>query len=74
MVRVAAPEATATAVAVLGPDAQENRAFLAYTACFRELGLPVPEVYGVDEAAGVYLLEDLGDARSSAEDPVGSSE
>lgn len=59
MVRVGA-EAD-TAVAVIGPDAKENRAFLAYTATFRELGLPVPEVYGVDEAAGVYLLEDLGD-------------
>ncbi len=59
MIRVAAGEATA--VAVIGPDAKENHAFLTYTDTFRELGLPVPEVYGRDEAAGVYLLEDLGD-------------
>jgi len=50
-----------TAIAVIGPDADENRAFLSYSETFRELGLPVPKVYAADEDAGVYLLEDLGD-------------
>lgn len=50
-----------TAVAVVGPDPEENRAFLSYTRAFRSVGLPVPELYGVDEEAGIYLEEDLGD-------------
>jgi aminoglycoside/choline kinase family phosphotransferase len=50
-----------TAIAVAGPDHEENRAFLAYSAAFRGAGLPVPEIYAVDEDAGVYLEEDLGD-------------
>ena len=50
-----------TAVAVTGPDADENRAFLAFTEAFRSIGLPVPQVYGVDEKAGIYLEEDLGE-------------
>ena len=39
-----------TAIAVIGPDADENRAFLSYSETFRGLGLPVPEVYAADEA------------------------
>jgi aminoglycoside/choline kinase family phosphotransferase len=50
-----------TAIGVIGPDPEENRAFLTYSRCFREAGLPVPEIYIVDEQAGVYLEEDLGD-------------
>jgi aminoglycoside/choline kinase family phosphotransferase len=50
-----------TAVAVVGPDPDENRAFLSFTGAFRSIGLPVPEVYAADEKAGVYLEEDLGD-------------
>ena len=50
-----------TAIAVVGPDADENRAFLSYSASFRGIGLPVPEIYGVDERAAIYLEEDLGD-------------
>lgn len=50
-----------TAIGVVGPDREENRAFLSYSRAFRSIGLPVPEVYGVDEAQGVYLEEDLGD-------------
>lgn len=50
-----------TAIGVIGPDAEENRAFLAFSRTFRDLGLPVPEVYGADEPDGVYLVEDLGD-------------
>jgi aminoglycoside/choline kinase family phosphotransferase len=50
-----------TAIGVFGPDHEENRAFLAYSRAFRGVGLPVPEIYEVDEAAGIYLEEDLGD-------------
>ncbi|MDB4949433.1 MAG: Phosphotransferase enzyme family protein [Gemmatimonadetes bacterium] len=50
-----------TTIAVVGPDREENRAFLAYSRAFREAGLPVPEIFGADEEAGVYLEEDLGD-------------
>ncbi|MBI4544273.1 MAG: phosphotransferase [Gemmatimonadetes bacterium] len=50
-----------TAIGVVGPNPDENRAFLSYSRAFRSIGLPVPEIYRVDEAAGVYLEEDLGD-------------
>jgi aminoglycoside/choline kinase family phosphotransferase len=60
MVRVRS-SAGRSAIAVCGPDPAENRAFLSYSASFRGAGLPVPEIYGADEAVGVYLAEDLGD-------------
>jgi aminoglycoside/choline kinase family phosphotransferase len=50
-----------TAVGAVGPDHEENRAFIAFTRSFLEAGLPVPELYGVDEPVGVWLEEDLGD-------------
>lgn len=50
-----------TAIGAYGPDAEENRTFLAYTESFRAAGLPVPELYGADEENRVWLLEDLGD-------------
>jgi aminoglycoside/choline kinase family phosphotransferase len=50
-----------TAVGAYGPDAEENRTFIAYTRAFHGAGFPVPELLGYDEAAGVWLLEDLGD-------------
>jgi aminoglycoside/choline kinase family phosphotransferase len=50
-----------TAVGAVGPDHEENRAFLSYTRAFRDAGLPVPELYGVDEEVGVWLESDLGD-------------
>ena len=58
--RLTAPDGT-SAVGAHGPDPNENRAFLSYSRTLRELELPVPEVYGADEANGVWLLEDLGD-------------
>ncbi|MFV1985868.1 MAG: phosphotransferase [Gemmatimonadota bacterium] len=51
----------ATALGAYGPDRDENRAFVAFSRTFREIGLRVPELYAVDEASGVWLLEDLGD-------------
>jgi aminoglycoside/choline kinase family phosphotransferase len=50
-----------TAVGAVGPDHEENRAFISYTNAFRSVDLPVPEIYGVDEPVGVWLEEDLGD-------------
>ncbi|MDH4351579.1 MAG: phosphotransferase, partial [Gemmatimonadota bacterium] len=50
-----------TAVGAIGPDREENRAFLTFAKAFREAGLPVPEVYAEDREAGVWLEEDLGD-------------
>jgi len=50
-----------TAVGAYGPDPEENRAFFSYTRAFHAGGLPVPELYGVDESARVWLEEDLGD-------------
>ncbi|MFW6083991.1 MAG: RapZ C-terminal domain-containing protein [Gemmatimonadota bacterium] len=70
-------------VGVIGPDREENRAFLEYTRSFRAAGLPVPELYAADEDAGVYLIEDLGDttlfdaleeARASATGDVGEGD
>jgi aminoglycoside/choline kinase family phosphotransferase len=50
-----------TAIGVIGPDHEENRAFLSFSRSFRQAGLNVPLVYGVDEPVGMYLEEDLGD-------------
>jgi aminoglycoside/choline kinase family phosphotransferase len=50
-----------TAVGAIGPDHEENRAFLAFAKAFHGVGLPVPEIYAEDREAGVWLLEDLGD-------------
>jgi len=50
-----------TAVGAIGPDHEENRAFLSFAKAFRGIGLPVPEIYGEDREAGVWLQEDLGD-------------
>jgi aminoglycoside/choline kinase family phosphotransferase len=50
-----------TAVGVVGPDPDENRAFLSFSRAFHGIGLPVPEIYAVDEKAGMYVEEDLGE-------------
>ncbi|MDH3734825.1 MAG: phosphotransferase [Gemmatimonadota bacterium] len=51
----------ASALGAYGPDRDENRAFFSFSRTFRGLGLAVPDLYAVDEPAGVWLLEDLGD-------------
>jgi aminoglycoside/choline kinase family phosphotransferase len=48
-------------IGAFGPDPEENRAFFSFTRSFRDIGLPVPELFGVDEVHGVWLEEDLGD-------------
>jgi len=50
-----------TAVGAIGPDREENRAFLSFARAFRSIDLPVPEVFCEDQEAGVWILEDLGD-------------
>jgi aminoglycoside/choline kinase family phosphotransferase len=50
-----------TAIGAFGPDHEENRTFISYSRSLRQAGLPVPEIFAVDEAAGVWLEEDLGD-------------
>lgn len=57
--RLSAPGARA--IGVMNLDPKENRAFFSFTGSFRQAGIPVPEIYEQDEAAGVYLEEDLGD-------------
>jgi aminoglycoside/choline kinase family phosphotransferase len=50
-----------SAVGVLYDVREENVAFIAFSRHFRQHGLPVPEIYGVDLDRGAYLEEDLGD-------------
>lgn len=50
-----------TVVGAIGPDRDENRAFLAFARALHDAGLPVPEIYAGDGEAGVWLEEDLGD-------------
>jgi aminoglycoside/choline kinase family phosphotransferase len=51
---------SAKAIGVLNEDIKENRAFLSFTATFRECGFPVPEIYIVGKEERSYLLQDLG--------------
>jgi len=50
-----------SAIGIQNDVADENAAFLAFTRHFCKHGLPVPEIYRVDDAHGAYLEEDLGD-------------
>lgn len=48
------------AIGAMGPDAEENRAFLSFSRSLAAAGLNVPEIYADDEPAGVWLSQDLG--------------
>ena len=50
-----------TLIGAFGPDPDENRAFLSFSRAFRSIDLPVPEIHAVDEGAGVWLEEYLGE-------------
>jgi aminoglycoside/choline kinase family phosphotransferase len=50
-----------SAIGILYPVREENRAFLEFSRHFRRHGLPVPEIYAEDLSQGAYLEEDLGD-------------
>lgn len=48
-------------IGALGPDHDENRAFLSFAKAFHDAGLPVPEIFAEDQDEGAWLEEDLGD-------------
>ncbi len=48
-------------VGAWGPEAEENRAFLAFSRALHGAGLPVPRIIAADEAHGIWLEEDFGD-------------
>lgn len=48
-------------IGILNANALENLAFLGFSSHFHAQQLPVPEIYGSDAEAGVYLEQDLGD-------------
>jgi aminoglycoside/choline kinase family phosphotransferase len=50
-----------SAIGISSSDTRENRAFLGFSKHFREIGLPVPEIYCEDLEQGIYLEQDLGD-------------
>lgn len=52
-----------SAIGCIGPNAVENRAFLAIDASFRANSIAAPEVYGVAPDGIAYLQEDLGDGQ-----------
>lgn len=47
-------------IACWNADKKENAAFVSFARSFRKAGLPVPEIYAVDEANDIYLQQDLG--------------
>ncbi len=55
-----------SAIGVVGPSIEENRAFVGFARTFRQEGLSVPEVFAVDDAERCYLEEDLGDTTLAA--------
>ena len=50
-----------TAIGCVNDDIRENEAFFAYTHHLHAKGLPVPELYIVDDDRRCYLQQDLGD-------------
>ncbi len=50
-----------SAIGIVYGVREENVAFLEFSRHFRNLGLPVPEIYAEDLSQGAYLEEDLGD-------------
>lgn len=57
--RLSAPNQK-TAIGVYNPNAVENATFVAYSRHFLSHKVRVPQIYAVDEAAGGYLQQDLG--------------
>lgn len=51
-----------TFIATYNLHAKENRTFIAFSKHFKKAGLPVPEVFAVNEEDTIYLQEDLGTA------------
>lgn len=52
---------TKSCIGTHSPDKKENKAFITFTKHFWSKGLPVPELYLVDNQNDMYLQQDLGD-------------
>ncbi len=50
-----------TAIGAHNADKAENIAFLSFSKHFFDCGLPIPEIFAVDQKNDVYLEQDLGD-------------
>ncbi|MBO7101592.1 MAG: phosphotransferase [Bacteroidales bacterium] len=50
-----------SAIGCVADDLRENEAFFAYSRHFFNRGIPVPELYAVDDDRRHYLQQDLGD-------------
>lgn len=48
-------------IGVIGPNIEENRAFVGFARAFRSRGLRVPAILHTDDEGRMYLEEDLGD-------------
>lgn len=53
--------AGASCLGVHNPNTEENKAFVEFSQHFLSKGIRVPEIYAVDEAQNIYLVQDLGD-------------
>lgn len=49
-----------TVIGAWNADLRENEAFISFSKHFKENGMPVPCIYGVNETGDCYLQEDLG--------------
>ena len=49
-----------TYIATYNLHAKENQTFIAFSRHFKQAGLPVPEVFCVNEEQTIYLQADLG--------------
>lgn len=56
--RIHTPEKTF--IATYGANQAENETFIYFTRHFIEKGLPVPEIYSVNDARDIYIQEDFG--------------
>ncbi|HVY73830.1 MAG TPA: RNase adapter RapZ [Puia sp.] len=50
-----------TYIATYGNNIRENQSFIRFSRHFKSKGLPVPEIYAVNEAGTLYIQEDFGD-------------
>src|SRR3954464_15688815 len=49
-----------TLIATWNNNVQENKTFIYFSQHFKQLELPVPEIYAVNEDFTIYIQEDLG--------------
>lgn len=51
---------TETFIATYGANLAENKTFVYFTRHFKAKGLPVPEIFGINEEENIYIQEDFG--------------